>query len=179
MLGPHLYVSHALDGYRGLTLEQLSQRLDEFQLHVFQQSSDVVVGLDSRTWSLETDTFDDIWVKGSLQQPLDLSFRITALLLDLFLSSSLNLGSFSLEDLDKGVSDDFSLSLWVLDSLQLVQEKVGSIDNGQVDSELSGKHFVNLFALVLSQNTIVNHDGVESGVRNNVTRQYAQLTYLR
>lgn len=49
-----------------LTLEEFPQWLYQLQLHILQQSTDIVVGLDGGTWALEADTLDDIRVQRSL-----------------------------------------------------------------------------------------------------------------
>jgi len=54
------------------TLEELPQRLNELQLHVLQQPTDVVMCLDRRAEALEADALDDIRVQRPLQKPLDL-----------------------------------------------------------------------------------------------------------
>jgi len=159
-----------------LTLEELAQRLDELELHVLQQSSDVVVRLDGRARALEADRLDDVRVQRSLQQPLDLALGLSALLRELLLRRSLDLGRLGLEHLDEGVSDDLPLSLRVLDARQSAQEQVRGVDDGEVHAELGREHLVHLLALVLSEHTVVNHDRVESGVRRCTLEAGSRLT---
>lgn len=56
------------------TLKQLPQRLDEFQFHIRQQSSDVMVRLDRRGRPAEGDGFDDVRVECALEEPFDGAF---------------------------------------------------------------------------------------------------------
>lgn len=150
-------------------LKELSKRLNQLQLHVLQQSTDVMMGLDGSTGALERDTFDNVGVQGTLEQPLDFALGLTALLGKLFFSSSLKLGSLGLKDLNEGVTDDLSLTLGVLDTFKTGKEEFGSVNNGEVNAEINGKHLMNLLGLVFPEHTVVDHDSVESNSESDMT----------
>lgn len=147
-----------------LTLEELSERLDELELHVLEETTDVVVGLDRRARALEADTLDHIRVERSLEQPLDLSLGIAALLRQLLLRRSLDLGRLLLKHLDKGVTDDLALALRVLDALESGEEEFRGVHHGEVHAEVDSQHLMHLGSLVHPQNTVVNHDRVKADV---------------
>ena len=107
--------------------------------------------------TLEADTLDDIRVKRSLQQPLDLS-TISTLRLELLVQSL----SLLLEYLDESISNDLSLLLRVENSFQLAEEELGRVDDGEIDAEILAEHLVDLRRFVHSQNSVVDHNGVES-----------------
>jgi hypothetical protein len=147
---------------RRRTLEELSQRLDELELHVGKKSPNVMVGLDGSRGTLEAERLDDVGEEGSLEEPLDLALlaRVASLL-----EALLELGGLGLEDLDEGVSDDLSLLLGVLDVLESREEEVRGVDDGQVDTEVLVEHLEDLLGLAASKNSVVDHDGVESEVK--------------
>lgn len=95
-----------------LVLEQLAKGLDQLQLHVLEETADVVVGFDGGAGPLERDGLDDIGVEGALQQELDGAVARGCRLL-------VQLEGFGLKHLDKSVADDLSLLLGVGD-LKLV-----------------------------------------------------------
>ncbi len=144
-----------------LVLKQLSQWLNELETlavhHALWETTNVVVGLDSGGWTLERDGLDNIWVKGSLEEELNLSslWRVG--------SSLLNLESLSLENLNEGVSDELSLGLWVIvDALQASEETVSGIDDSQVDTKVSLESLLDLGALVQAHDTVVDENRVEA-----------------
>ena len=107
--------------------------------------------------TLEADTLDDIRVKRSLQQPLDLS-TISTLRLELLVQSL----SLLLEYLDESISNDLSLLLRVENSFQLAEEELGRVDDGEIDAEILAEHLVDLRRFVHSQNSVVDHNRVKS-----------------
>lgn len=149
------------------TLEKLTERLNQLQLHVLEKAADVVVSLDRSTGSLETDALDDIGIKCTLQKPFDLALCLSALLL-FFLSGSLDLGSLLFEDIDESVADNLALLFGVLDILEAGQEKIRRVDYREVDTKIFVQHLVNLSAFVQAKDTIVNHDGMESRVEMSI-----------
>ena len=100
------------------TLEELAQRFDELELHILQQSTDVVMRLNRRAWALETDTLNHVGVQRALQQPLNLALCRGPLFLLLFLRCGFELRRFGLEDIDEGVTDDLALLLGIFNALQ-------------------------------------------------------------
>jgi hypothetical protein len=138
-------------------LEELTKGLDELELHVVEETTDVVVRLDRCRGTLERDRLDDIRVQSSLEEELDLAV-VAASGLDL----SVDLSSLRLEDLDEGVADDLALLLGVLNASELVEEKVGSVDDGKVHAKVLAEHLVDLSGLVHTKAAVVDHDGVEA-----------------
>jgi hypothetical protein len=121
------------------TFEKLPEGLDQLELHVLEQTTDVVMRLDGGARALETDALNDVGVERSLQQPFDLPpVRLCGL----------ELGSLRLEHVDERVSDDLSFLLWVLDTVQTGEEEIGRVDDGQVHAEILVEHFVHLSSLV-------------------------------
>jgi len=139
------------------TLEELAQGLDEFELHVLEEATDVVVRLDGGRRALEADRLDHVRVQGPLEQPLDLA-TLGARLFNV----GLELGRLLLKHLDEGVADDLALGLGVLDALELAEEELGRVDDRQVDAEVLAQHLVHLLGLVEAQDAVVDHDGVEA-----------------
>ena len=99
--------------------EQLAQRLDQLQLHVLGQATDVVVALDDmRLAGLGAGGLDDIRVDGALREELDALASI----------SGSELPRFLVEHLDEQSADDLALGLGVADALELAEEALGNID---------------------------------------------------
>ena len=134
-----------------LVLEQLAEGLDELELHVVEQTADVVVGLDGLGWALEGDGLDDVWVQGTLEEELDLLAVLGG-----------DAGGLALEDVDEGVADDLALLLWVGDALEVAEELGAGVDDGEVDAEAVGEDLLDVGGLVESEDTVVDEDGVES-----------------
>ena len=156
------------------TLKQLAKGLDELELHVVEESSDVVVRLDGRAGPLEADALDDIRVERSLKQPLDLS-SLSSSVLELLLQPC----GLLLEDLDEGVSDDLALLLGVEDTLELAKEQLRRVDHSEVDAEILAKHLVDLSGLVHAENTVVDHDGVEAVAKTTFSFLRTRSTKLK
>lgn len=104
-----------------LTLEELPQRLNELQFHVFEKSAHIVVGLDGGTRTLEADALDNVGVQGTLQEPLNATLLLRAFQL-LILSLLLNPRRLALEDVDEIVADYFAFLLGVFDVTKLLEE---------------------------------------------------------
>lgn len=116
-----------------------------------------MVSLDGSGRSLERDRLNNIRVQGTLKEPLDLS-TLSSSILELLVQA---LGLL-LEHLDEGVADDLALLLGVGNALELAEEEVGSINDGEVDAEVLAEHLVDLLGLVETENSVVDHDGVEA-----------------
>jgi len=82
-------------------LEEFAQRLNQLQLHVRGQASDIVVGLDSGRRPLVADGLNHIGVKRPLEQE----------------GGVWDFGCFFLEALDEHVPDDFALLFRVIHSM--------------------------------------------------------------
>ncbi|KAI3482194.1 hypothetical protein L1887_55164 [Cichorium endivia] len=150
-----------------LVLEQLAQRLDQLELHVLQQTTDVVVRLDRRRRTLERDALDHVRIQRALEEVLELALGLLRLACRerrrlLVLGLLLQLGHLGLKHVDEGVADDLALLLRVLDVLELGEELLRGVDDGEVDAEVLGEHLVHLRGLVGAQHAVVHHDGVEA-----------------
>lgn len=144
-----------------LVLEELSQWLNELESlsvhHALWKTTNVVVGLDGGGWALERDGLNNIWVESSLKEELDLSgsWRVGSSLLDL--------DGLLLENLNKGVTDELALGLWIIvDALKTSEEAVASINNSKVDAKVALKSLLDLRALIQAHDTVINEDSVEA-----------------
>ena len=82
--------------------EKLAQRLDELKLHIRREPANVVMAFDRHRRADEGHRLNDIGIKSSLRQKLDVA--------ELF--------GLVFEDLDEEMADDFSLPLRIFDSFQ-------------------------------------------------------------
>mmetsp|Transcript_21834 Transcript_21834/g.62206 ORF Transcript_21834/g.62206 Transcript_21834/m.62206 type:complete len:212 (-) Transcript_21834:716-1351(-) len=131
-------------------LEQLAQRFDQLELHGVRQPADVVVRLDRRRWTLVRNRLDDVRVERALEKVLAISVQ---LLLDLV--------GLLLEHLNEGVADDFALPFRLRDTLQLVQEPIGSIHASQIHAAVLAHSLQHLRGLILAKASVVHQHGVE------------------
>src|SRR6185503_7182179 len=53
--------------------EQLTQRLDQLEIHFLRQSTDVVMTLDNSGWTTHRHRFDDIGIECSLHEVTDVT----------------------------------------------------------------------------------------------------------
>ena len=135
-----------------LILEQGAQRFDERELEVLGKTSHVVVTLDVGRAGSAT-RLHDIRIQGSLNQKLDL--RAVA-------------GGFQNERLggcleapDELAADDFALLLGVGDSGERVHELIDGVDGYQTHPGGGDVVFLDLAALVLAQQTVVDENADE------------------
>src|ERR1041385_816403 len=91
-----------------LILEQLAERLNQTEVHLCGEASDIVVRLDRVGGPAEGSGLDDVGVERALAQKADISDRARLLL----------------EDLDKRLSDDLPFLFGVGDSLQLPEKSL-------------------------------------------------------
>ena len=92
--------SQFLAQFADFILEQAAQRFDQLELHLFRQATHVMVTLDERgRVAGDRHRLDNIRIKRSLCEKLGLAYLAGGLL----------------EDIDKGVPNDFSLGLWIGD----------------------------------------------------------------
>jgi hypothetical protein len=134
-----------------LVLEELTKGLDNLELHVGGETSNVVVGLDGGGGSLEGKRLNHVGVKSSLEKEVDVS---TGLLHDTV--------GLTLEDLNEEVSNDLTLLLRLLNTLEAGQELSAGVNNGKVDSEVLGQGLVDGLTLVETHDTVVDEDSVET-----------------
>lgn len=126
-----------------------------------------MVGFDCRRRTLEADALNDIRIERPLEKPLDLSFCLASLplcllLFRLLLCRCFDLCCLLLKDIDEGITDDLPLLLRILNTLQPLEEEVGCVDDGEIDSKVFIQHLVDLLALVGAEDAIVDHDGMEA-----------------
>jgi len=105
-----------------------------------------VVGLDRGRGSLEGNGLDHVGVECALEEELGVA----------------KLLSLDLKDLDKGVANDLSLLFGVGNALELAQEELAGIDDGEVDVELLLELVESLVGLVQAEESVVDEDGMES-----------------
>lgn len=140
-------------------LEKLPQGLDQLETlavhHTSGETADIVVGFDCRRKLVETQRLDDVWVKGALGEILNLAS------IGCVLSCLLDLDGLFLEQVDKGATNDLPLRLGLSDTLEAVEEKLRSINDGQVNTEMFLKHVLDFLALVEAHHAVVDEDGME------------------
>ena len=90
-----------------LILEQFAQRFYQFEFHLLQQSTHIVVSFNRGGGSLEGNGFNYIGVQGPLEQ----KFRIIQFL------------RFPLKDFNEGVPDNFALLFRVSDIFQFSRNR--------------------------------------------------------
>lgn len=112
--------------------------------------------LDGCRRTLEAERFNDVGVECSLEEPLDLS-GVGSVLGSLFDSDGL-----LLEKVNESVTNHSSLSLGLGETLETAEEKILSLENGQVDAEMLLKCLLHLLALVEAHDTVVDKNGMES-----------------
>ena len=113
------------------------------------------MGLDGGGRALERDAFNDIGVKGSLEEPLDLSAGSV-------LGFGFDLLGLLLEHIDESTTDELALLLGVRDALEPVQEELGRINNRQVDAQVLGQSLVDRLAFLPAHAPVVDQDSMEA-----------------
>src|SRR6185503_3335978 len=120
-----------------LVLEQLTQRLDELELHSWFEAAHVMMRLDrdrrSTHWRRR---FDHVRIKCPLHQEF---------------GARIGVASRVLEDVDERVADDAALLLGILHSFERVEEARRCVHRDQVDAEMRTKGALDLLALVKSE----------------------------
>jgi hypothetical protein len=138
-----------------LILEELTKRLNKLEAvarhKTLGDTTNVVVGLDSLRGALERDTLDNVWVKSTLQEPLNLTG-----------TSCLNLSGFRLENINKLATDELALLLRVMLSLQTGQELLRSIDHGKINAKLLLENFFDKGRLVQAKTAVIDEHSVEA-----------------
>ena len=132
-----------------LVLEEGAQGLDELELQVFGQSADVVVRLDVRGAGAAAG-LDDVGVERALHEEAD------RLAVGGRLEHERLLGR--LERADELASDDLALLLGVADPGECVQELLPRVDRDQPHTGRGDVVVLDLLALVLAQQAVVDED---------------------
>src|SRR5208283_126131 len=128
-----------------LVLKQIFQWLNQLELHLLWQSTDVVMRLDHLRWPAHRARFDHVGIERPLHQPLNF-----------IVAFGLNAMCFVIEDFDELVADDLPFSLRINHSRQFPQEAIGGIDRNQVQAEMVTQILLNFLELVLAQYSIVD-----------------------
>ena len=89
-------------------LEQLPQRLDQFQLHLLRQAADVVMTLDHGRRPAHRNRFDHVRIERALNQKANVAQAL----------------GFFFENIDEDFADRFSLLFRIGDALQAFRETV-------------------------------------------------------
>ena len=115
-----------------LVLEQLAQRLDKAERHLFRQTTDIVMRLDRhRIAAGGRNAFNDIGIEGALRQK----------------GRALDLLCLFLEDFDETGADDFALLLRVGHAVQLPEEQVRGVAVDQRNVVMPAEQRHHLFRL--------------------------------
>lgn len=142
-----------------LVLEELSQRLDQLETltvhHTSRETTDVVMRLDRRRELVEAQRLNDVWVKGTLGEELNLAS------IGGVLGCLLDLDGLFLEQVDESTTNDLPLRLRLSNTLQAVKEELCSVNDGQVDTEMFLKHVPDLLAFVETHHAVIDKDGME------------------
>ena len=129
-----------------LVLEQLAQRFDQFQAHLFGQPAHIVVRFDrDGRPAAERHGFDHIGVKRALREEFGILNRV---------------GVF-LEHVNEQPPDGFAFDLGVAHAFQLTKKQVGFVGMDQVDVVVIAEHGHDLFSLVLAQQPVIDKDAGE------------------
>ena len=148
--------SHAQFAY--FVFEQITQRLKQFELHVFRQAADVVVGFDGvGFFGFCACGFDYVRVNRALRQPFGVG--------EFFL--------FSVKYFDKFRTDDFAFFLRIGHAGKFRQKLLFGINVNHAYTQVAGKHIHHHFAFVQTQQTVVyKHAGqlVADGAVNQCGR---------
>ena len=123
-----------------LVLKQLPKRLQQLQLHVFWQTTHVMVGLDVPGRAPHAPGLDDVRVEGPLGQKID-GGRLTGHLL---------------EGQDKLPADYLALLLRIGHPFQLIEEPVGIVKAIDLQAQPRFKESHHLIALIFSQEAVVD-----------------------
>ncbi len=126
-----------------LILEQETQRLDDFlEVDAVGQSADVVMALDDG--GLAEAALNDVRINRPLHEEIDLA----------------DLLRFGFKDTDEFLADDLALLLRLGHSLELfIETRLGvDADKVQVVRAFRAEHGLDLVALILSEETVINED---------------------
>ena len=134
-------------------LEEVAQRLQQFQAQLFGQAADIVVALDDDgLLALGAARLDDVGVDGALGQ--EGGALVTG-------AAGLELLGFGLEDVDEQAADDLAFLLGVGDAGQGVQEELAGVDAHDLGVQLAGEHVHDHVAFVQPQKAMIDEDAGE------------------
>ena len=127
-----------------LVLEQVAERLDELEVHVFGEAADVVVRLDGGRLGAAAG-LDDVGVERALDQEVGVGDAALGIL----------------EDADEQLADGLALRLGLGDAGQLLEEPVGGPHVDELDAEVALERLDDLVALVLAHEAGVDEHAGE------------------
>jgi hypothetical protein len=131
-----------------LVLEQVAQRLQQFQAQLLGQAAHVVVALDGDgLFALGAAGLDHVRVDGALRQEFGALVATGA---------GLELGGLGLEHVDKLAADDLALGLGIAHAGQLAQEQVAGVHTNDLGVQLAHEHVHHHVALVQAQQAVVD-----------------------
>ena len=97
--------------------EQLTQRLDQLEIHLLRQSTNVVVTLDHSRWATHGNRLDDVWVERSLHQVTNITAQTLC---------------FFLKHIDEYFTDAFALLFRIGNALERFEEQVTRTNTGDI-----------------------------------------------
>ena len=146
-----LRYTHIATNAANLILEEELEWFAEFEVHLFRQTTYVVVALDHLTRVV--DRLDDIWVNSTLAKPFCIG----------------NLLSFLIEYLDEVTTDNLTFLFWVSHTSEVAIEALFSVHTNHIEAEalVVAEH---VFKLVFAEQTMVHKDTCEL-VANSAIKQ--------
>ncbi len=151
-MAPHDLIGNAqhFAEFANLVLEQVAERLDERELHVFGEPADVVVEFDVRALTrVAVARLDDIGVQRALRKEVERVLHAGH-------GSRLDRLRGGIEHIDEPLADAFALLLGVGDALEIAEELRAGVDDRQVDVEVIAEGRLDEVALALAQEAVVN-----------------------
>ena len=142
-----LWHTHRTTDATHFILEQPFQRLAERKMHLFWESTHIVMALDNLSCDIER--LDTVRIDSTLSKPLDLTFSILA-----FCNDALCLG---IEHLYEVATYNLSFLLWLAHSCKVTKELVTGIHADNVESKALIV-FHHIAELVLAQHSMVHED---------------------
>ncbi len=139
-------------------LEQVLERLDQLELHLFGQAAHVVMRLDNLRRSAHRTRLDHIGIERTLHQPLDLAFTF------------LNPPGFPLEYFDEFVADNLALLLGIADAFELAEKAVGGIDGIETQAKFIAQRLLHLLEFVFAQHTVVHENAGQARLPAHITQ---------
>jgi len=130
-------------------LEEVSQRLDQLELHPQWQTAHVVVALDGLAGALDAAGFDDVGVERALDKPVH-SSRFFG-----------DARGFVVEDGNELGADDLPLLLRFDDACKFCEEALACVDGYDLEAELVAQILLNVLKFVFAQDAVVDEDAGE------------------
>src|SRR5665213_3558136 len=142
-------------------LEEVAERLDEFELHVRGQAADVVVALDDVRRPVDTGRFNDVGIERALHQPRYFFANFPGACGSRFFSFEDSLG-FGDRDRDDFVAYGLALLLGIGVAGEFREEARARIDRDDVEAEAFAHGGLDFGELVLAQDAVVDEDAGEA-----------------